>query len=112
MSRTIRRKSSEDAFWIVKRHRHELKDEMDSYNQFFMRRIGVPKGKDPFEVWLKKKFHSDGFIVMRNPSWWNRLYGTVPLRAHNRALISQVMKLEDLEDTPIFMTRLKVPYYW
>ena len=108
MSRTFRRKNQEQAFWQVKHCRLEW--EQNDYCSFHL--SDVPKGKDPFQVWLKKEFHSDKFFTMRNPGWWNKLYGTIPLRAHNKMNIRKIMKMKDIEDYPIFMKRARVPYYW
>lgn len=108
MSRTYRRKNQEHAFWHVKRCRLEF--EHSGECSFHL--SDTPEGKDKFKVWLKKVFYSDKPFAMRNPGWWNRLYGTKPLRAKNRELIHRTMKLVDIEDHPVFYNRLRVPYYW
>ena len=107
MSRTYRRKNQEQAFWSVKRHREE-----SYWSKRYIQYLGVPKDKDPYQVWLKKIFHSDKPFAMRNPGWWNRLYGTKPLRAKTRESIHRTMKLIDIEDYPVFYERMRVPYYW
>jgi len=108
MSRTYRRKNQEQAFWHVKHCRLEF--EQTEECSFHV--SDTPKGKDPFQVWLKKEFHSDKFFTMRNPGWWNKLYGTKPLRAKTRESIHKTMKLKDIDDYPVFYERLRIPYYW
>ena len=114
MSRTYRRKNQEQAFWIVKQRRleHEHPNAPTNRHYFDHYLPSIPKGKDPYQVWLKKVFHSDKSFAMRNPGWWNRLYGTKPLRAKNREHCHKVLKLIDLEDAPVFYKRMRVPYYW
>lgn len=91
MSRTYRRRRGDQTF---KESRHWRWDE--------------PK--------LSALFHADGYRFWRTrstPSDWTRQYMTRPQRAEVRRLTTQVLRLVDLEEAPLF-PQAKKPhiYYW
>jgi hypothetical protein len=57
-------------------------------------------------------YHSDAGWCMSVPGWFNNQQCTRPLRAMFRQFAHKVKTIADLEDTPVFPSRLRRPYYW
>lgn len=112
MSRTIRRKNNSGAVWYPQYYRIKLNHGSEKELQSFAKWLGVSRDKDLYECFMKKKFHSDCWMTMSTPGWWNKIHNTIKIRVDNRHKIRKVLHLNDLEDTPLFHERLKVPYYW
>lgn len=62
----------------------------------------------PFDTYLVRvvaRYHSDAWFQPNKTVWHSKMVNmhcTKPNRAKVRALVSRVLRLKDLEDTPIF----------
>lgn len=102
MSRTYRRLKGDQTH-----HLDGLRDQ--GWMEYKHKGLSYEKAK----VLEHAKWHSDSGWVMTTPSWWVRMTETVPQRAEVRQLISKVLRLKDLEETPLFpLAKRPSVYCW
>lgn len=101
MSRTYRRRVEEQWF------KDNLRDEK------WLSYLYVDLPIDVVRKRYRAHYHSDSYRCMSTPSWWVNVQMTRPQRQQVRRLLSKVMLLRDLEDTPLFPLGKKPhEYYW
>lgn len=91
-------KNKKENWWLVKQEKPEY------------------QGKDP---WNLLTFKEQGCIFRgysRNPSWWNRLYGTKPNRRREHDLCQQYLGTTIIDrpdlDEKFYGRRIHCDYYW
>ena len=121
MSRTIRRKNDNWSHWYEYYRDLEKKliiDEREYGWDYEKSRssklawIRCSPSKDIGKVMLCKRYYTDQWKPMNNPSWWVKQTTHVPRRRKERDLNRKVLHLIDLEDCPLYPDRGRVPYYW
>lgn len=115
MSRTVRRKNQEQGDWWCARYRREFRE--DQLDPKRCKPLAVwlqaSPNKDLYKVWLKKRYHSDKWVSYnKNPGWYNKLFERPTLRQDRRMKCRQILHLIDLEEYPLFLDKVYVPYYW
>lgn len=62
---------------------------------------------------LKRKRYVNNWAWMKTPGWWVHDMMTVPQRAEVRQLIGKTLRMQDVEDAPLFpLAKKPYDYYW